>query len=441
MADNMLMQHARQLSRRTKVTAAVVGIVSFLLALGAPPAVAAWSATATSTGSASAPTIAITQSGFDSLSTTFQRHTTDQRGGFTLTNTGGGTGNAYFIAKSTSTGASKVGVRVWPTASMDECLNGVMPETAQFGTWAAFPTIAGTSLAPGASVIYCVRSLATDADGLATASGTQSLVATAYSQIRAGTWLAGTGNSQATMTTKAFYPLGMPARAANQNNWMMVKPVSDPNQCLDIYYSRSQAGTALQTFGCGAQSNQRFEIVTTPGGQSTLRPRTSPEMSIGQTGNRGVLAAAGDSSANWRIETVTSTTFQLVHGDTGLCLTANTSAQTTLTPCSGANTQKFTMTRDPVSCSVSASNIYLAFKAPPGVRTYTVQIQVGGQWTDVYTNPDMAQSTFTMTRSMFPAGDATIGIRVVDSVGNVLYSGLSIGTFGANMACGTNFNG
>ncbi|WP_047522904.1 RICIN domain-containing protein [Microbacterium sp. ZOR0019] len=434
-------EHPREprIGGHTKLVAAIGAVAAFLATVGAAPAVAVWSASATATSSAAAPTVAITQSGFNTLGTTFTHSTTDQRGGFTITNTGGAAGTATLSVSATGASAAQIYAFVWPAASVAACTAESMPANAAQGTWAAFPSLPGAPLAPGASITYCVRSWAADPDALATASGTQSMTATAAARLTTGSWSV-SKPSAATMSTKAFYPLATIPRVANQNNWFTIRSVANTGQCLDASASGTTTGTVLGSWTCAAQSNQRFEIYPTQNGQSGIRPKHAAELSVGQTAAKSVLTTPGSSASSWRIEQVTETNYQVVHADTGLCLTAGSQTQNTLTTCSNATAQQFTLTRDPLTCSITGTYMYFNFKTPLGNRAYTVQNRVGnGPWTNVYTQTTLTAQTYGLPRTMFLVGDGTLDLRVVDAVGNVLYSGMTAVTTGTNIACGSGF--
>ncbi|MFC4224500.1 RICIN domain-containing protein [Lysinibacter cavernae] len=428
-----------QISRRTKLTSCIAAVAAFLVALSAAPAVASWSATAAASSAVTTPTVSIAQSGFDGLSTTFQRNSSDQRGGFTVTNTGAIAGTSSLSVSATGGNAAGIAVRVWPAFSVQECTNNPVPASAAQGTWASFPVPAPTTLEPGTSLTYCVNSTAGDPDSLASASGSQNMTMTATAQLRVSSWLA-VAPASATFTTQGFFPLASVPMVGNQNNWFEVRSVSRPSQCLDVYSSAASAGTAVQLWTCGLQANQRFEIYPLQNGQSGIRPRTSAEISIGQSANTSVLAATGSSSANWRIEQATPTSYQLLNADTKLCLTVVDTTQSALSTCTGDASQQFTLTRDPLTCSAAGANINFLFNSASHTRAYTIQNKVGaGPWTNAYTTPTLTVTSYGLTRSMFLAGDATLDIRVVDPQGNVLYSGMTAVTTGTSIACGAGF--
>lgn len=430
---------APRISRRTKMTAVVSAAVAFLAMIATAPATASWSASASATATVTAPSVSVVQSGFAGLGTTVPRSTAGQTGGFTVTNTGGIAGTASLRVSATGDAAAGMRVHVWSAVSIQACASEAMPPSAFVGTWAEFPVIPEPTLQPGGSITYCVRSVTADPEALANASGAKSMTVTATAQLSAGRWSVSTPAS-ATFSTKAIYPLGMISQATNQNNWMEIRSVAAAGLCVDVYSSGTSAGNVVGLWSCALQSNQRFEIYPTGNGQSGIRSRVGAEISIGQTANATVLARPGASDTNWRVERVTANSFQLVHADTQLCMTANASVQITLSVCNDSVSQQFTLTRDPLTCSASGANISLRFNSPPTNRPYTVQNRVGsGTWTSVYTTSPLTSAVYTLTRSMFLAGDANLDVRVIDGAGNVLYSGMTAATKGTAITCGTGF--
>lgn len=429
-----------RVGRRTTITAAIAGATAFLGVLGAVPATAAWTAAATATGTATAPKIAVSQSGFDTLTTTFLHSTTDQRGGFTISNTGGAAGTASLTVTASGTLAAGITVDVWQADSLAACAN-TMPATAVRGTWASFPAFTVSSLAPGASTVVCVRSSVTNPDQVAATSGSQTVSPSATATLASGRWAVQSSPSTATLTTKYFYPLATGYLSTSQNNWFIVKPVSNSGQCLDTFNSSTAVGAVIGVWTCGQQANQRFELYPTQGGNTGIRPMTSAELSVGHSGVQTVLARPSAPATDWRIERVTASTYQIVDVGTGLCLTATSQAQNQIAVCSGTTSQQFTLTRDPLTCSVSGKTLTLDFKVTGASRVYSVQSKQGtGAWTTVFTQNSTLATVASVTLAQFKtAGTGTLDIRVVDSAGNVLYSGMTVTTTATTVACGTGF--
>lgn len=426
------------IGRGTKITAVVAAVVAFIVAFGGAPAVAAWTAYATASSTATTPAVSLSHSGFETLGTTFLHNTTDQRGGFTITNTGDAPGMPTLRITATGSLAAETHAFVWQAASVEACQN-VMPETASQGTWAAFPFIDLGTLAKGASTAVCVRSWVADPDLVAAPSGTQTFTADASATLIVEGWKAPSAPATATVGTEFFYPLATGYSTSGINNWYVIKPVSDPTQCLDSFNRGTNVGNTIGVWTCGSASNQRFEILPTQDGKSALRPKTAAEQYVGQSNGLTVQASTSTSVTDWRVERITPTTYQLVHSDSGLCLQAGSNSQNQLRACNGTTSQQFTFSREPLGCSVNGSQMTIDYKAPSTNRYYTIQYRLGdGDWTDAYREQSWGVNSSTFPASTFGAL-GTLDARIIDSAGNVLYRGMTIVVAPGATTCGAGF--
>ena len=179
-------------SRLRRRLALAVGVTVFLTLVGAVSASALWTAPSVSPGlvSASAGSLAVTQSGFASLSATYNATVRSTTAPVAVTNSGT-IPAPYTLAlgvtasNALATGAS---VRVWPTPTGAECTAAsVVAAGASASNWTNIPTLTGT-LAPGASIVYCIRTSITPAqqDSLASLG----IQATLSLSSHVGTWSA-----------------------------------------------------------------------------------------------------------------------------------------------------------------------------------------------------------------------------------------------------------
>lgn len=433
-----LTSRVTRIGRGTKIAAAVAAIVGFVITVGSTPAIGEWTTNATVSSSATTPAVSITHSGFDTLGTTFLHSTPDQRGGFTITNTGNTAGRPTLHVTATGTLADDTHTFVWQTTSVAACQDP-MPSTVAQGTWAAFPSLDLGTLAEGASTAVCVRSWAADPDLLAEPSGTRMLTADASATLIVGGWEAPSSPATATLKTQFIYPLATGYATSGVNNWYVIKPVSDPTQCLDSFNRGTNVGNTIGVWACGGASNQRFEILPTQNGKSALRPKTAAEQYVGQSNGVTVQATTGTSATDWRVERITAATYQIVHSDSGLCLQAGTNAQNQLRACTGATSQQFTLSREPLGCSVSGTEMTLDYKAPSTNRYYTTQYKLGeGDWSDAYREQSWGVNSSTFPVSVFGT-QGTLDVRIIDSAGNVLYRGMTIVVSPGGTTCGTGF--
>ncbi|SMQ61937.1 hypothetical protein SAMN06295943_0693 [Agreia sp. VKM Ac-1783] len=170
-----------------KIVAAMIAAVLLTLS-GGGPAQASWDAPERSvTTAVSSGTLAITQSGFSSLATSYSSNALSATGPVTLTNTGTiPAPYALILSAQTATAlSSSASVRAWPVSSASACTAASTASGATGATWATVAPLSGT-LAPKATVVYCVRSSVTQAQRFALAGAT--MVATATATASQGKW-------------------------------------------------------------------------------------------------------------------------------------------------------------------------------------------------------------------------------------------------------------
>lgn len=154
-------------SRRTRLSSATIAVTTFLVSLGALPAVALWEASSTATGTVNVPKVEVSQSGFTGLTATYLNSALSSTGSFTIKNTGGAAGVAGAVVTATGTLAEAMSVQAWPVANTAVCTTATdAPETAVMGTWANFPALEPIQLDPAATITVCVRTTIADRNGL-----------------------------------------------------------------------------------------------------------------------------------------------------------------------------------------------------------------------------------------------------------------------------------
>jgi hypothetical protein len=172
----MVLRSSRRLSRL-----AVAAVATVLLTVsGGGPARASWDAPEQSlTTSVSAGTLAITQSGFSALATSYSSNALSVTAPVTLKNTGTVPAPyAFSLGVQTATALSdSADVRMWPVGSAGACTAASAASGATAMTWATVPPQFGT-LAPKATAVYCVRSSVTQKQRFALAGATSVTTAT-----------------------------------------------------------------------------------------------------------------------------------------------------------------------------------------------------------------------------------------------------------------------
>lgn len=210
-------------SRLRSRLALAVGTTVFLTLVGAAGASALWTAPATSVGkvSATAGTVAITQSGFESLAVDYTNKALATAAPVTITNTGSVAAPYSLTLGSTgSTGlANGAVVRTWTVMSASDCTaRSFVPKTATTSSWATIPVLTGT-LTPGVSAIYCVSTSISGAQQGSLAA--QSLTGTLSLSSSVGDhWSASTSATavQKVIDTEAPSKPGKPAGSATTSS-------------------------------------------------------------------------------------------------------------------------------------------------------------------------------------------------------------------------------
>jgi len=182
---------ARLRSNRHRAAPGIAGSLVIALALtlvGGAPAQATWSAPERPvTATVAAGTLAISQSGFASLATTYTSSALSATSPITITNTG--TVPAPFSlqlgAQSATPLAGAADVRVWPVASAAGCTPSTVASGVTGRTWTSIGAVTGT-LTAAATTVYCVRSTVTQAQRFALVGS--SVTATASVTAAQGSW-------------------------------------------------------------------------------------------------------------------------------------------------------------------------------------------------------------------------------------------------------------
>ncbi|AWG01034.1 hypothetical protein DZF92_06870 [Clavibacter michiganensis subsp. insidiosus] len=144
--------------------ALLVGLTVLLVGAGSTAGHALWASTATTSANVTSASVAVTETGFDTLAGELTMSTTARTTSVVVTNTGTTAGTWLSDITTAPRGtddrafASSTLVTAW--ASTQACTPNTAPgRGATTGTWANPPAISGT-LQPGASATWCVRTVA-----------------------------------------------------------------------------------------------------------------------------------------------------------------------------------------------------------------------------------------------------------------------------------------
>jgi hypothetical protein len=277
-------------------------------------------------------------------------------GSITITNTTSTTStqsqtlNATFSRSSGSAVlAGATTLTAWPVASTASCTAAAVPVSPTSGTWAAGVTVTA-SLAPGASVVYCLRNTIADRQSADDPSGTLTFTPQVAASLSAGNFTGG-GTATSTISTRYLYPL---ANITAASWWYIVR--AGTTWCADVSGSGTASGSLLIAYGCknGADTNQDFRFMDADAdGYLDIQPRHATGLRVAAAASTTTgsavdmrTAAATTAVQEWQPQLVAAGTYQLVNQHSGLCLSmpAVSSGVTTQVVCNGGADQKFTLT-------------------------------------------------------------------------------------------------
>jgi hypothetical protein len=143
----------------------IIALVAVFLGAGSTAAWALYSATSTTASAVTIGKISATISGTSAITSTFSSTLTTITTPVTFANTGsvaGVTSTTVSVVSGSSTAlAQAITVVAWPIATSAACTTSATVGTKSVtGTWASLPSMA-SSLAAGASAIWCIRSTPT----------------------------------------------------------------------------------------------------------------------------------------------------------------------------------------------------------------------------------------------------------------------------------------
>lgn len=229
--------------RRLGGTSALVAVlVGALVAGTSSAAFALWSASGTTSSSATLGKVSGAIAGTSSMTTTFSSTTTSLTAPLTFTDTGSLAGT-YSATPSISQGpalAAAVDVSAWPVAAAADCTaQAPIGSGSVSGTWAQLPAMTG-SIASGATAVWCTRS---------TPSSSAPASSTAYIAIGL-TVSTTTGGWNSAVATGAFYLNTSAATAAltctDYDGSFHVRIAWDAStRSADTYYGLQVAGTRV----------------------------------------------------------------------------------------------------------------------------------------------------------------------------------------------------
>jgi hypothetical protein len=343
-------------------TGIIAAIVAFSVLAGTVTSYAYWSATAQASLGNGAATLATTATGWatttlgnENVSATSSNSLT-ATGSVTITNTTSTTStqsqalSATFSRASGSTAlATATTLTVWTVASAASCTPAAIPSGPTSGTWNAGVTVTAT-LAPGASIVYCLRNTVADRQNADDPSGTLTFTPQVASTLSISNFTNTTATTS-TISTQYIYPLA----DFTSGYWYYITRAT--NWCWDVSGSGTGSPSALISYACknNTDTNQDFRFMDADGdgyGDFQARHTTALRVEAAASTTSGSAvdmrtAATTTAVQQWQPQLVAAGTYQFVNKYSGLCLSmpaVSTGAATQVT-CNGGADQKFTLTK------------------------------------------------------------------------------------------------
>jgi hypothetical protein len=297
-----------------------------------------------------------------------------------------------------------------------------------------------TTLAPGASAIYCLRSSIASRETVAVTGGAMSFSPKITGTITLGNF---TGSTSLTVTqaTAYIYPAyTVPTTSTTvptTSTWNWIRPnpsyTSDgKNVCMDVANWNYNPGSQIISYSCNlpGTANQLWQITpSTVSGYYWINPKSvaGPRLDNQSTSTADsiVINPASNTSAGqrWQLQGVSTGVYEIVNAYSGECLTAQNSPGDMLQQsCNGGAAQQFFISPafTGFACSVAGSNVTWSWTGPLSSSTVTYAMKVttsGGTTTTVKTAVN-SSATLSMT-----GYSGTYTVTFVDSYGTIVASG------------------
>jgi Ricin-type beta-trefoil lectin domain len=341
----------------------IAAIVAFSVLAGTVTSYAYWSATAQASLGNGAATLASTATGWatttlgnENVSAT-SSNTLTSTGSVTITNTTSTTStqnqalSATFSRASGSTVlATATTLTVWSVASAASCTTAAVPTSPTSATWTAGVTVTAT-LAPGASVVYCLRNTIADRQNADDPSGTLTFTPQIAATLSISNFT-NTTSTTSTISTQYIFPLPV----VSSGYWYYIKRATT-EWCWDVSGASTTSGSLLISYACknNTDLNQDFRFMDADGdGYGDFQPRHATNLRVeaaaSTTSGSAVdmrTAATTTAVQQWQPQLVAAGTYQFVNKYSGLCLSmpAVSTGVATQVTCNGGADQKFTLTQ------------------------------------------------------------------------------------------------
>lgn len=432
-----------------------LGIAAFLVAFfvlaGSTAGYAYWVTSVSATSTVGAATLSLSTSNFTSVGYTFGNDALVTTGSVTVANTTttsstrSGAVTLTFGPAATATLAGKVTASVWSTTSAANCTaTTTVPGGATTALWSASPAVS-TTLAPGASAVYCIRSSVASRETLATSGGSMTFSPKITATITVGSF---TGSTSATTTQSSQYVY--PAATPDTTHWMWIRPNfsnASYDYCADVSGAGSTTGTIVISYDCktSGAANQQWDL--SPSGVTgyfTIAPRNASGLRIDDNSSTASGAAvtvntAGTASTatnqQWQLQTVSPGVYEIVSAYSGMCLTSMSGTGENLggmtqAPCAGTVYQQFLLSQafQSFSCSTGLGSWTWSWTSA-ATGPYHVLVTHGGTMSEVATTATTASGATLAFSTVSSYGLGTFSVSFVDGNGTLVGTGTITANF------------
>ena len=438
-------------TRKPWRAAVIAAIVTFSVIAGTVGSWAYWSATGNATLGVGAATLSTTATGWatttlgnENVSAT-SSNTLTSTGSITITNTTSTTSTGTEPLSATFTRASgsaalatATSLTVWSVASTASCTTAAVPTSPTTNTWTAGVTVS-TALAPGASVVYCLRNTIADRQNADDPSGTLTFTPQVSAQLTIGNFT-GASTASSTISTQFVYPLATITAAY----WYYIVRAGT-TWCWDVSGSGSTDGSLLISYACknNTDLNQDFRFMDADAnGYADIQPRHATNLRVSAatstTSGSAVdmrTAATTTGVQQWQMQLVAAGTYQFVNKYSGLCLSlpATSTGVATQVDCSGGADQKFTLTQRAVvqltafTCSNiggTGANRSVQYDwttdYATGTLTFQAKLSSSGTWTTLGTTAGTTFAFASPVGTPFTGTTGTYNVQVLNSNNDVV---------------------
>ena len=429
-------------------------LTTFIVLASSTASFAYWQSSQTVASTLSAANLTLATSNFTSVGYTFGNDTLVTTGSVTATNntvtssTHAANVSLTFGPAGAATLAGLVGVQLWATTNPTNCTAAATaPSGAISALWSA-NTVVTTTLAPGASASYCVRSSITSRDSVAFAGGSSTFSPKISGAITLGNF-SGTAVATTTQSTQHIFP----PYSVDTTKWNFIRPNVDNSSydyCLDVSDMATTSGTFTIAYSCkpsGVSNQQWMFTASGVAGYYTIQPRNAMALRLdnGSTSASGAgisvvtAAAVSATSTNqqWQLQTISPGLYQIVNASSGMCLTAPTGnglnlGQVTQAPCDGSVFQQFRLSQALENPSCSATSTDWSFSWTSST-TQPYHVQVQGTSTDLPVTAATATSVSVPTAGH--GKNTSTNVNFIDGNGTLVGTGVLTRGSGAKYSC------